>query len=208
MVDLTFPPEEAAFVERHYTAAEVILEYGSGGSTLLAARLPDKRIFTVENDRSWALDIQRALDAEATLSPVTLYPVYIGPTGKWGRPVDTRQWHLFHRYPMAIWDEAFFRHPDLVLIDGRFRPACFAAVCLRAQAPITVLFDDYAERIKYHVIEQILKPVELVGRMARFEVEPGLVTPEHSNLLVSLFAETTYSRRTPNYEIPFNPKRG
>ena len=36
---LTFGPEEAALVTRYYEAADTILEYGSGGSTVLAAKL-------------------------------------------------------------------------------------------------------------------------------------------------------------------------
>lgn len=47
------PPDAAELVARVYGQAETILEYGSGGSTVLAAELPDKHITTVESDRSW-----------------------------------------------------------------------------------------------------------------------------------------------------------
>jgi hypothetical protein len=137
-----------------------------------------------------------------------MYPVSIGETGKWGRPVGSKNWNRFHRYPLAIWDEPFFRHPDLVLIDGRFRPACFAAVCMKITTPVTVLFDDYVERQKYHVVERISEPVEMVGRMARFDLVPGLATAETLGLLVSLFSEATYAGRTPDYEREFDPGKG
>lgn len=39
---LSFPPAEAEAVRRAY-AAEVVLEYGSGGSTVLAAAMPGIR---------------------------------------------------------------------------------------------------------------------------------------------------------------------
>jgi hypothetical protein len=98
--------------------------------------------------------------------------VDIGPTGEWGRPVDERQWRKFCGYPTHVWAQNFFRQPDVVLIDGRFRAACFLATCLRINKKTTILFDDYLERHSYHVIEQLALPVALHGRMAEFHVEP------------------------------------
>jgi len=208
MAVLTLPEEEASFLEHWYRRSRVILEYGSGGSTQLAAQLAGKLVFSVESDRDWARKLQAEIDAEGAASSVILYPVSIGETGKWGRPVGSKNWNRFHRYPLAIWDEPFFRHPDLVLIDGRFRPACFAAVCMKITTPVTVLFDDYVERQKYHVVERISEPVEIVGRMARFDLVPGLATAETLGLLVSLFSEATYAGRTPDYEREFDPGKG
>ncbi|MEL6362221.1 MAG: hypothetical protein AAFR21_14170 [Pseudomonadota bacterium] len=208
MVVLTFPPEEAEYLRGFYEKAKVILEYGSGGSTLMAVNMPGKLVFSVESDKKWARNLEQEIHSEPRQSHAIFYPVYIGATGKWGRPQDTRSWHRFHRYPMAIWDEPFFRHPDVVLIDGRFRPACFAAVCMRIQRPVTVLFDDYVERVKYHVVEKLVAPEEIVGRVARFELQPGLLSPNNAGILVSLFSEATYAHRTPNYDAVFDPKRG
>lgn len=208
MFELTLPEDEANLVQQTYAAARVILEYGSGGSTRLAAEMPGKLIFSVESDRVWARNLQMEIDRSDLPSSAILYPVYIGKTGKWGRPVDTGSWQKFHRYPLAIWDEPFFRHPDVVLIDGRFRPACFAATCLKITKPVTVLFDDYAERVKYHVVEQIVAPNAVIGRMARFELSPGMARQDAISLLISLFSEATYAKRTPNYEDPFDPRQG
>ena len=156
-----------------YAQARVILEYGSGGSTLHAARQPGKYVISVESDRMWAIRLQNRIDAECTPSPVVVHHVDIGPTGDWGRPLDTTHWARFHRYPTHVWAEPFFRHPDVVLIDGRMRAACFVATFLRISRPVTVLFDDYAGRAAYHVVEQLAPPLRLIGRMAEFIIEPG-----------------------------------
>ena len=73
---------------------------------------------------------------------------------------------------MSIWDLPEFVHPDVVLIDGRFRAACFLTTLFRCTRPLTLLWDDYIDRPAYHEVESLLKPVEMIGRMARFDVVP------------------------------------
>ncbi|WP_205518752.1 hypothetical protein [Pseudotabrizicola algicola] len=169
---LTFPPEEADLVREVYAAGRVILEYGSGGSTHLAASLPGKFVMAVESDRTWAVELQLQLDRAALPSPAVVWHVDIGPTGRWGRPVGDDGWQRYHHYPLSIWSEPFFRHPDTVLIDGRFRPACFVATAMRITRPVTVLFDDYTDRPAYHVVERFAAPLRRVGRMAMFTLAP------------------------------------
>lgn len=191
--ELSFPEEEAAFLEKHYRDAGVILEYGSGGSTVMASKMPDKRVFSVESDRNWALSLQEKLDSANLPSPATLYPVSIGQTGQWGRPEDERSWREYYRYPTAVWSEPWFRHPDVILIDGRLRPACFVACCLRITRPTTILFDDYRKRKSYHVVEELLKPARSVGRMVEFRVEPREWGAWVQDLLLELCTKMSYS---------------
>lgn len=198
--ELTLPDAEAALLRCHLADARVVLEYGSGGSTRLAAEMPGKLVLSVESDRDWAIALQAELDAARLPSPAIVRHVDIGPTGAWGRPVDAAHWTLFYRYPLAIWDAPYFRHPDLVFIDGRFRPACLAATCMRITRPVTVLFDDYVERPAYHAVERFVTPVETVGRMARFELVPGIVTDTAFTALMGLFFEATYSTGKVRYD--------
>lgn len=200
---LTLPPAEAQLVRQHYAQARVILEYGSGGSTVCAARHPGKLIFSVESDRAWLLGLQRKFDQADLPSDPILYYADIGPTGAWGRPVDDRLWSGFYRYPLAIWAESFFRQPDVVLIDGRLRPACFVATCINTRAPVTVLFDDYLNRPSYKIVEELLPPAEIVGRMAMFYIEPRSWPAWTHVLLAELCTKVSYASRgdakTPNY---------
>lgn len=170
--ELTLPEAEAECLRDAYRDARVILEYGSGGSTVFAAHQPGKLVFSVESDRNWALDLQQKIDVADLPSETVLYHVDIGKTGRWGRPKDDRSWRHFHRYPTSIWAEPFFRQPEIILIDGRLRPACLVNSCLRATQPVTILFDDYGTRPMYHVVEVLVKPARMVGRMAVFHVTP------------------------------------
>ncbi len=169
----TFPEEEGALVTEEYTRAESILEYGSGGSTVLAARATHAKVLSVESDRVWVDNLKAFLDGIGTdPERVVLHWCDIGPTGKWGYPSDERNWRKYPAYAFCPWEE-FDISPDLVLIDGRFRLACLAATLLHATKQTTVLFDDYKNRPVYHAAERLLTPVAFVGRMAKFVLEPG-----------------------------------
>jgi hypothetical protein len=176
--ELTMPEAEAALVRAQYAKAAVILEYGAGGSTLIAAEMLGKHVFAVESDQDWINVMRGWFAANPPLSPVVLHHGNIGPTKDWGRPAESSNWRKFLNYPLTIWDHDDFHHPDLVLIDGRFRVGCFLATLLRITRPVTVLFDDYVHRKAYAVVEDYFTPVEVVGRMARFEVTPRPPTPQ------------------------------
>ena len=182
------PEAEVAFLTSIYKEAKVILEYGSGGTTRIAAGLPGKFIISVESDREWAQKLQHEIDTSKPASPVIVYHADIGPTGLWGRPVSANSWRHFFRYPLDVWETPFFRHPDTVLIDGRMRTACLAMIMLRCTKPVTVLFDDYGVRPLYHEIEKLICPSEIVGRMARFEIEPDTVEKTQLFFAVKQFA--------------------
>ncbi|MBO9479268.1 hypothetical protein J7382_17115 [Shimia sp. R11_0] len=171
----TFPPEERAFVEAEYAKHKVLLEYGSGGSTLLAAQQDHPLVMTVENDKTWAQNMTQTLAQLYPDAPVKLHWVDTGPTQAWGRPRSNgaeRGWRNYPKYALNIWDQPFFRHPDLILIDGRFRTACFMTALMRIERPVTVLFDDYANRRRYHWIERHAPVQEMIGRMAKFRLQP------------------------------------
>jgi protein O-GlcNAc transferase len=199
--ELSFPLEEMHLLRRVYDSAHIILEYGSGGSTVLGSEQPGNLVFSVESDHAWAIRLQHEIDLRNLPSPALVYHVDIGPTGNWGRPLGPEAWTRFHRYPLAIWDEPFFRQPDVVLIDGRFRPACLMAVLLRTQKPVTVLFDDYTERPAYHSVEAFLKPTEMVGRMAVFDVQPRPFDPSETGAIMDHFFRATYHGKG-DYGVP------
>ncbi|MBX8570483.1 peptide-binding protein [Pseudomonas cichorii] len=191
---VTFPEEVAVYLRKVYADASVILEYGSGGSTIIAAKMPNKSVISVENDAQWANDMQAYIASHTFESRPVIYPVNVGETGKWARPKNARAWKRFHTYPLKVWDEPFFQQPDVILIDGRFRIACFVTAYLRVSKPTIVLFDDYSDRPHYHVVERLLKPTEFVGRMARFDLKPLTEVPKAElTWLVGSYNEVAYA---------------
>ena len=170
--ELTMPAPEAAVIRAAYAQAETILEFGSGGSTVMAAEA-GKRVTSVESDKAWAQMMRDWFAAHPPVGQVNIIWSDIGPTKDWGHPVDDSGWKSFARYPLAVWDMPGFTHPDVVLVDGRFRMGCALGAAFRITRPIPLFFDDYANRPRYHQIEEFLgAPVEITGRMARFNLTP------------------------------------
>jgi hypothetical protein len=175
---LTLPAISAEAVRRVYGAAKVILEYGSGGSTALAAGMPGKVVFSVESDLGWGTGLRDWFTAHPPKADkVVIHHADIGETGKWGMPVDESGWKSYHQYPLSVWDLPGFLHPDAVLVDGRFRAACFLSVLFKITRPVTLLWDDYGARKPYHEVERLVRPVRMHGRMAEFHLTPMPIPP-------------------------------
>ena len=178
--ELTMPEPEATLLRAHYAQADVILEYGTGGSTAYASELPQKIVFAVESDQAWAEMLRGwlAQNPPAAGTEVDVIWSDVGETKEWGRPVDDSEWRRYSRYPLQVWQLKEFRHPDVVLVDGRFREGCALAAAFLAERPITLLFDDYVGRQQYHHVEEFLGTPELTGRMARFDITPQPIPPK------------------------------
>ncbi|WP_341862619.1 glycosyltransferase family 2 protein [Gymnodinialimonas sp. 57CJ19] len=185
---LTLPDEEAALVRKEYAKADTILEYGSGGSSFVALESGDKTLFTVESDRSWALTIHDTLQAAHPHANFTVQYVDVGPTKAWGKPSNAQGYGRYSRYPSSVWDLVQFQQPDVVLVDGRFRVACFLTTLFRTKKPVTLLFDDYTGRINYHWIEKYVKPSQTAGRMARFEIKPTALPADDLTEITAAYA--------------------
>jgi hypothetical protein len=187
---LTLPPAEEAAVRDAYGQAKTILEYGSGGSTLIAAETAGATVFSVESDAAWAAMMKAWFVAHPPKAKVIIHHADIGPTKAWGMPINNAKARLWSGYPNGVWDRPDFVAPDIVLIDGRFRLACFLTVLFRCTKPVTVLWDDYIDRPGYHAAEKLLKPVRMIGRMAEYKVAPMAVPPQHFGWISGAFFHT------------------
>lgn len=190
---LTLPKEVSLHLEKIYRNSDTILEYGSGGSTILASEMNDKTIFSVENDLNWSNKMKHYISQEKLISPAIIHFVDIGSTGPWARPLTDTNWRDFHKYPLSVWDREDFIDPDVVLIDGRFRVACFITTFIKISKPTIVLFDDYVDREYYHTVERLAKPVKFIGRMAHFELFPKPFPIDELSWIFSSFNKVTYS---------------
>jgi len=170
--------------------AEIYLEYGAGGSTVLAAEMGVKEIHTIDTDRGFLDAVQRRVAEHSPEAKMTAHHIDIGPTKEWGQPSDRALANLWPRYCVAAWDALLLQNswPDLILIDGRFRVACFLASLMLAKPGTIILFDDYFDRPHYHAVEKHLRPSAQAGRLAEFVVDSSFST---SQVLLDLMATST-----------------
>lgn len=187
--ELTFIPEVGQLVREHYEQANVILEFGSGGSTVMASEMPGKTIYSVESSRVWTKMMRRWFEEAEPVSLPQMHHVNIGPTGKWGTPRSGAGYRRYHLYPLSIWDTEGFKHPDVILVDGRFRVACALTAMLRCTKKTTLLFDDYEGRKGYHVLEEFLEKEEVVGNMARFTLNKKALPRAQMTKIIGMFAQ-------------------
>ncbi|NAZ36832.1 hypothetical protein [Rubellimicrobium sp. CFH 75288] len=181
------PPEALALLGDLGRQAGTILEYGAGGSTVELADLGEGRLFSVETSAAWAAELRAWFAAHPTRRSVVVHHVDVGPVGRWGFPLGHAAWDRFHHYPTSVWDRHDFVHPDLVVIDGRFRLACFLTTALRIERPVTVLWDDYRDRREYHAAERYARPTKMAGRTALFRLEPQILRPSDLSWVLDAF---------------------
>jgi len=189
---LSFAQEIQEFLKDTYAAADTILEYGSGGSTVLGASL-GKKLWSIESDPNWTDKLNAKIKADYPNANVQVIHRDIGKTGKWGKPKNASNAVNYHSYPMSIWDRTDFEQPDVVLIDGRFRPACFVTAVMRLAKPATILFDDYRDRERYQIVERFMKPARMVEKMAVFNYIPTPIPAEAYGWMIPTFFQTSYA---------------
>jgi CheY-like chemotaxis protein len=156
------------------------IEYGAGGSTVLADRI-DVPTVTIEGDPFFAQAVRKKIRPEG---PVRLLVANIGTTVEWGAPMFKRLTPTRRARWLGYVDAAYdaLRSlkrplPDLVLVDGRMRRACALEAVRRAQESnhsTTVCFDDYTPREHYKDVEAWLGRPMTVGRMAIFRSEDSV----------------------------------
>ena len=162
-----------AIFEKCLQESKCFLEYGSGGSTLMASRLEVGEIISVNSDKECLAAVQSALSSSHSNSKLHSIYVDVGPTGEWSRPIDEKSAHLWPNYCSQVWSyiqERNTLNPDLILVKGRFRPACLLTSMAFAKPGTRILFDDYYDRPQYHIVERHFKPTGGAGRMAEFIV--------------------------------------
>lgn len=169
--------DEGATIElrRQLEAASFYLEFGTGGSTVLAAQRGIETI-SVDSDRFFSRAVRAKL---APGHKVTIFDIDMGMVGPWGWPVfddptpkNVEKWRRYIDVPMTEVVRRG-RFPDFVLVDGRLRAACAIETARLAQAAgaqCTIMLDDYVERPHYRAIETYLGAPRYAGRAAIFEI--------------------------------------
>ncbi|MBI3912599.1 MAG: hypothetical protein HY327_00165 [Chloroflexi bacterium] len=158
-----------------------VFEFGSGGSTLFWLRW-QAALVSVEHDSAWFDLVSKYLKAAPPVDYRLIAPEFKGEA--WAQscdPADPRQYatadeslknYTFRNYAKQIdpFPEQYF---DVVLIDGRARPACLMHSASKVK-PGGLLILDNAERLYY-----LAQTMPYLAQMSKKEFRG--VCPVHIN---------------------------
>jgi len=153
--------------------SKVYGEYGCGSSTIYVSNNYNIKIISVDTSIEWINNVNRQINDDN--SQIDLKFIDVGETKEWGYPKDYSKRSNFINYVKSIWSSE--DEPDVVLIDGRFRIACFLYCLIAAKPNTKIIFDDY-NRQEYHIVEEYLKPTSIKFDQALFIVNKSLEKEE------------------------------
>lgn len=168
--------EATAWFAERLSAARSYLEWGSGGSTVTAARLGIPFV-TVESDRFFLDAVRREISRLGYVHPGQDFRfASLGITSAWGRPLLPNPVTAGLRAKFRSYSDiggSFAKSesaPDLALVDGRFRVACALKFMLRfgQQHNWVLAVDDFGTREDYGAITEFATFDRLIGRLAVF----------------------------------------
>lgn len=168
--------EEAALFLSFIRNSRNYVEFGTGGSTVVASRHVKTSILSVDSSQQWLDQVKNAC-AESETKPELVF-IDIGPTGEWGYPTDASTKARWPDYHSAIWKIPHSASADLYLIDGRFRVACFAQTVLHCEPTAIIGIHDFSSRPNYHCVREIADEIASAGDMSFFRPLPKKDTAE------------------------------
>jgi hypothetical protein len=160
---------ECALLKSVLKCTRRYLEFGSGGSTCLAASLVTESVISVDSSVEWLDKVRQACEPEAGFSRLTLAHVDIGLTIEWGYPSDSgtrERWPDYHR---KIWVRSESSDADLYMVDGRFRVACFMQVLLHGRRDALIMIHDFDFRGEYHVIREVAREIAVADSLSMLQ---------------------------------------
>jgi hypothetical protein len=149
------------------------VEFGAGGSTVLASRLVQGSIVGIESDANWITSVKEACRAHPTQPEVR--HVDIGATKEWGFPADETARNRWPSYSTSIWEMEGSEGADLYLVDGRFRVACFAQAVLHARPDSIIGIHDFTSRPHYHSVRHIGREIACYEDISFFLPHPEMM---------------------------------
>lgn len=165
---LAMSDREAVLFEAFAERAKLYLEFGAGGSTCIAARHVQK-IISVDSSDAWLDKVREAIASSGSSAEIQLHKADIGPIGDWGTPTDPTQRDKWPTYSLSVWELPDAATADLILVDGRFRVACFAEALVRARHGSLIMIHDFEDRDYYHVLKQLARYVAVTERLSVFQ---------------------------------------
>jgi len=162
-----FTENERLFFKLILEKSKKYLEFGMGGSTLLAFNtLSIKKIVSIEHNFVWFKKISKFNGVKnEEKNRIFLEYIDLGKLYK-NKPLK-KNIKKFSNYSNLIFQK-YENDYDLVFIDGIFRVACVLQTILNCKNDIKILIHDINYVIKYHIIYKYLEVIYSIDTMVLF----------------------------------------
>ena len=149
------------------------LEFGMGGSTLLAYVTPNiEKIISIDSDYNWIQSIKSFKNLKNDEGKrIILNYIDVGEVGNWGFPKKKNS--KISNYSKQIFKK-YENDYDLVLIDGISRVACALQVILNCKSDIKILIHDFNYRPYYHILYKYLDIIYAIDAFALFSIKDDI----------------------------------
>jgi hypothetical protein len=145
------------------------LEFGSGGSTYYACCSVSRSVVSIDSLQEWIDNVnKRCSSSEVKIKPRLVF-VDIGITKELGYPSGTEHKSKWPHYHSMIWSSVDANIFDVILVDGRFRVACFLQALLRCDSRVLIMIHDFSDRPYYHVVHEFAHEIAKVERLSVFQ---------------------------------------
>lgn len=155
-----------SFVKR----SERYLEFGTGGSTVVASTHVKSWVISIDSSKDWLEKVGSACSDNITKPELKF--VDVGPTGDWGVPIDPSTKSRWPAYHTDVWSIPKSMNADLYFVDGRFRVACFAQIVIHCSFDAIIGFHDFSSRSQYHHIRKIAREIAVAADISFFQPLP------------------------------------
>ena len=157
---------EKAVIEKYLNPEVVMMEWGSGGSTVKFARKV-KRYYSVEHNYDWYQEVKSAAPSNVTL--------FYKPGKELPDLYHQSEYKHYTEYLDIVYEigEMF----DVVLIDGRARRLCALKIIPYLKPDSIVIIHDWCARPPYHCVLDYYDIVDKVEdteqTIASFKLKPN-----------------------------------
>lgn len=157
---------ERAVIEKHLHSDVVMMEWGSGGSTVAFSQKV-KKYYSVEHNEDWYLKMKEQIPANVTL--------FYRPASELPQQYHQSEYQHYREYLDVVYEigEMF----DVVLIDGRARRLCALKVLPYLKPDSVVVIHDWCLRTPYHCVLDYYDLIEKVDdtpqTIAAFKPKPN-----------------------------------
>lgn len=155
MLQTWMDPKEKNLIVECLKPNTIMLEWGSGGSTLEFSSIVEK-YYSIEHNEEWYNNVSSELK-HRILNDVTYKLV---KQNKENLGTGQSEYHMFKDYIDEV--DNFNTKFDVVLIDGRARRLCAKKIIPYLKKDAVVFIHDYVLRTPYWVVEDYFELIDSV----------------------------------------------